>query len=45
MQESGTTLATIWLILLRLVEMHGIDPDQFRQRLGIARETLCDVEA
>jgi len=45
MQESGTTLATIWLILLRLVEMRGIDPDQFRQRLGIARETLCDVEA
>ncbi|MBL8391941.1 MAG: AraC family transcriptional regulator [Candidatus Accumulibacter sp.] len=45
MDESASTLASIWLILLRLVEAHGIDPERFRKTLGIAPETLCDVRA
>jgi len=45
MDGSGSTLATVWLILLRLVEVHGIDPEQFRKTLGIARETLRDEHA
>ncbi|WP_374690560.1 AraC family transcriptional regulator [Accumulibacter sp.] len=45
MDESGSTLATVWLILLRLVEVHGIDPEQFRKTLGVAPETLRDVQA
>jgi len=45
MRESESTLATIWLIMLRLVEEHGIDPEQFRTTLGIAPETLRDVRA
>jgi len=42
-QES--TLATIWLMLLRLVERHGIDPQHFMQELGVAPEILRDVQA
>lgn len=45
MDESGSTLATLWLVMLRLLEEHGIDPEQFRKTLGIRREALCDVQA
>ncbi len=45
MQKSESTLATVWLIVLRLIELHGIDPEQFRKTLGLAAETLRDVRA
>lgn len=45
MDESGSTLATLWLVMLRLLEEHGIDPEQFRKTLGIRREALRDVHA
>lgn len=45
MQKGESTLATVWLIVLRLVEWHGLDPDRFRQTLGVSSETLRDVRA
>lgn len=45
MPKSESTLATVWLIVLRLVELHGIDAEQFRRTLGVAAETLRDVRA
>lgn len=45
MPKSESTLATVWLIVLRLVELHGIDPTQFRRTLGVPSETLRDVRA
>ena len=45
MLTTESTLATIWLILLRLVELHGIDPQQFMQELGVQPQTLRDVQA
>jgi AraC-like DNA-binding protein len=45
MLKQGSTLATVWLIVLRLVELHGLDPRQFMDELGIRPETLRDVRA
>ena len=45
MPRSESTLATVWLIILRLVELHGLDPRQFMDELGIHPETLRDVRA
>lgn len=45
MLRSESTLATVWLMLLRLVELHGLDPQQFMSQLGIRPETLRDVRA
>jgi AraC-like DNA-binding protein len=45
MLKSESTLATVWLIILRLVELHGLDPQQFMDELGIRPETLRDVRA
>lgn len=45
MLKQGSTLATVWLIVLRLVELHGQDPRQLMDELGIRPETLRDVRA
>lgn len=45
MEESGSTLATLWWAMLRLIEKHGIDPQQFCKTLGIAPDVLRDVHA
>ena len=45
MLRSESTLATVWLMLLRLVELHGIDPHQFMLELGVHPSTLRDVRA
>lgn len=45
MEESGSTLATVWLVMLRLIEKHGIDREMFCRTLGIAPEVLRDVHA
>ncbi|MBK7417015.1 MAG: AraC family transcriptional regulator ligand-binding domain-containing protein [Dechloromonas sp.] len=45
MVKQGSTLATVWLIVLRLIELHGLDPKQFMEELGIRPETLRDVRA
>ena len=45
MDDAGSTLATVWWVMLRLIEKHGIDPEQFRETLGIAPEALRDVDA
>lgn len=43
--QTESTLATLWLMVLRLVELHGIDPQRFMAELGVAPETLRDVRA
>ena len=45
MLKTESTLATAWLMLLRLVELHGIDPQQFLRELGVRPEILRDVQA
>lgn len=45
MVKQGSTLATVWLIVLRLIELHGLDPKQFMEELDIRPETLRDVRA
>jgi hypothetical protein len=45
MLNPASSLASLWLIVLRLVELHGIDPRQFRQEVGVPAETLRDVNA
>jgi AraC-like DNA-binding protein len=45
MPKRESTLATIWLIILRLVELHGIDPKTFMRELGLATDTLRDTRA
>jgi len=40
---SETFLASFGLIGLRLVELHGIDPERFAQQLGIASTELPDT--
>lgn len=45
MLKPESMLATLWLMLLRLVEQHGLDPEDFMQGLGITPETLRDVRA
>ena len=43
MLKTESTLATVWLMVLRLVELHGIDPQQLLQEIGVRPETLRDV--
>jgi AraC-like DNA-binding protein len=45
MLKPESTLASVWLILLRLVEVHGLDPQRFLQEVGVRPETLRDVRA
>jgi AraC-like DNA-binding protein len=45
MPKPESSLATIWLIMFRLVELHGIDPQRFMRELGVAPETFRDVTA
>lgn len=45
MQQPDTTLASVWLIVLRLVERHGLDAEQFTQELGLSPASLRDVRA
>lgn len=45
MLKPESMLATVWLMLLRLVERHGLDPRSFTEEIGIAPETLRDVRA
>lgn len=45
MPKPESSLATIWLIMFRLVEQHGIDPQRFMRELGMAPETFRDVTA
>ena len=45
MPKPESSLATIWLIMFRLVELHGIDPQRFMRELGMAPETFRDVTA
>lgn len=40
-----SALASLWLIVLRLVEVHGIDARQFGQEVGVPPEALRDVNA
>jgi AraC-like DNA-binding protein len=43
--EAKSTLATVWLMMLRLVEVHGIDTRQFLRELGVDAETVRDTQA
>ena len=45
MLKTESTLASVWLILLRLVELHGIDPQRFLQEVGVRPEALRDIRA
>ena len=45
MLKPESTLATVWLMVLRLIKLHGIEPQQFLQELGVCPETLRDVQA
>ncbi len=45
MLNPETSLASLWLIVLRLVELHGIDPQPFRQEIGVPAAALRDVNA
>lgn len=45
MPKAESSLATIWLIMFRLVELHGIDAQRFMRELGVAPEIFRDVSA
>lgn len=45
MLKQESTLATVWLIVLRLVELYGIEPQQFMREIGVQPEALRDVQA
>jgi AraC-like DNA-binding protein len=45
MLNAESTLASVWLIIFRLGELHGLDPMQLMAELGIRPETLRDVRA
>jgi AraC-like DNA-binding protein len=45
MPKPESTLATVWVMVLRLVELHGIDRRSFMRELGVPPETLRDVDA
>lgn len=45
MLKPESTLATVWLIVLRLVELHGIEPQGFIREIGVDPQTLRDVRA
>lgn len=45
MLKPESTLATVWLIILRLVEHYGIDSEALMQDLDLSVERLSDVRA
>jgi hypothetical protein len=45
MLKPESTLATLWLIVLRLIKLHGIEPQQFLRSWVCCPETLRDVQA
>ncbi|WP_319240145.1 AraC family transcriptional regulator [uncultured Propionivibrio sp.] len=45
MQQPASTLATLWQIILRLIEKQGLDAEQFSRELGISAEVLRDPTA
>jgi AraC-like DNA-binding protein len=45
MHQTKSTLATVWLVVLRLMELHGLDAKQLMSELGVAPQTLRDVQA
>jgi AraC-like DNA-binding protein len=45
MAKTKSTLATVWLVVLRLIELHGLDAQQLLKDLGVGAETLRDVQA
>lgn len=45
MPTTDSTLATVWLVVLRLMERHGLDRHQLLRDVGVPPETLRDVNA
>jgi AraC-like DNA-binding protein len=45
MHPTKSTLATVWLVVLRLLELHGLDAKQLMTELGVQAQTLRDVRA
>jgi AraC-like DNA-binding protein len=45
MAKAKSTLATVWLVVLRLLELHGLNAQQLLKELGVSAETLRDVHA
>jgi len=45
MQKPESTLATVWLIVLRLAETQGLNPEIFMREIGLSRVVLSDVRA
>ncbi len=45
MLKPESTLATVWLIILRLVETYGIDSAAFLKELGLSEARLRDIKA
>ena len=45
MAKTKSTLATVWIVVLRLLELNGLDTQQLMAELGVTRETLRDVHA
>jgi len=45
MAKTKSTLATVWLMALRLMELHGLDTQQLMAELGVVPQTLRDVQA
>jgi AraC-like DNA-binding protein len=45
MLQSYSTLATLWLVITRLVEMHGLEPDRFLEEVGLSPHVLRDIRA
>jgi AraC-like DNA-binding protein len=45
MANTKSTLATVWLVVLRLMELHGLNAQQLLRELGVSPETLRDVHA
>jgi AraC-like DNA-binding protein len=42
---SESSLATLWLILIRLVKLYGVDADQFVKEIGINPASIRDANA
>ena len=45
MLKQQSTLATVWLIILRLLELYDVEPQQFLREIGVHPDTLRDVRA
>jgi len=45
MVNTKSTLATVWLVVLRLMKLHGLDAQQLMAELGVKSESLRDVHA